>query len=142
MNILHMLCKSTLIIGLTACSSSASTEENTSTNIKGEKMMLTEIYGSKIKPDHVLKIQENYEEVSNIVFKYFQIGESKDEVISKLNKMGLVIKQEINGNIIGTSSEKSSISTLGLFPKVLEIHFEFNNQVELTNIKSVYFIQE
>ena len=142
MNILQMLCKSTLIIGLTACSSSASKEENKSINIKGEKMMLTEIFDSQIKPDHVLKIQKNYKEVSSIVFKYFKIGEKKEEVISKMNKMGLGVKQEVNGNIIGTSSEKSSISILGLFPRVLEIHFEFNNQAELTNIKSVYFIQE
>lgn len=37
MNILQVLCQASLIVGLTACSSSANKEESTSTNIKGVK---------------------------------------------------------------------------------------------------------
>ncbi len=139
MNILQMLCKSTLIIGLTACSSSASKEENKSTNIKGEKMMLTEIFDSQIKPDYFLKIQENYEEVNSIVLKYFKIGENKAEVLLKLIQMKTNPNEKGNEIIVVSAIKGNSPFFRKDDDKTVEIVFEFDGNQKLANIKSRYF---
>ncbi len=134
MNILQMLCKFSLIIGLTACSSSASKEENKST-----KMMLNEIYDSQIKPDYFLKIQENHEDVSNIVFKYFKVGESKEEVLLKLTKMNISPSENKNKTIVVSAIKGNDPLFHKDDDKTLEVMFEFDASNKLTNIKSRYF---
>lgn len=141
MSLLQMLLKSTLIVGLSACSSTASKEENVIE--KGKKMMLNEIYDSKINPDHFMKIQDNYVEVTNIVLKYFKIGESKQEVISKLHQMGLWIREEANGVIIAGHRRGEAPWFLSHDDaKTIVIFFEFGNDGELINMKSHYLIQQ
>lgn len=138
-NILQIFWKSTLIISLSACSSSANKEENTSINIKGEKMMLNEIYSSQIKPDHFLKIQENYAEVNSIVLKYFKIGENKNDVISKLTKMKVTLNKKSNGTIVVSAIKGNSPFFSKDDDKTVEVAFEFDDSNKLSNIKSRYF---
>ena len=130
MNILQMLYSSALIVGLTACSSSASKEE---------KMMLTEIFNSQIKPDYFLKIQENNENVSNIVFKYFKVAESKEEVLLKLIKMNISPSKNKNKMIVVSVIKGNDPLFYKDDDKTIEVMFEFDASNKLTNIKSRYF---
>ncbi len=128
-----------LSISLNSYSSSVNKEEKISTNMKGKRMMLTEIYNSQIKPDHFLKIQENYAEVSSIVLKYFKIGESKVEIVSKLTKMKIISNTKNKGIIIVSAIKGNNPLFSKDDDKTIEVTFEFNDSNKLSNIKSRYF---
>lgn len=140
MSLLQILLKSTLVVGLSACSSPASQLNNV--NEKGKKSMIDEIFNSGIKSDYVMKIQDNRADVNTIVLKYFQIGESKQKVVSKLHQMGTVIREEANGKIIKTGKKKSGIYGGDMFAQILNITFEFDQSEKLVSVKSMYFTQQ
>jgi len=141
MSLLQILLKSSLIVGLSACNSSASKSE--SVIEKGEKLMIDEIFNSGIKPDHFLKIQDNYAEVTSIVLKYFKIGESKEEVISKLTQMQIKSSKESDGSIhIYDRKGKAPWFLSHDDAKTVNIDFKFDKDNKLMNIQSRYFIQQ
>lgn len=140
MSLLQILLKSTLVVGLSACNSPASQSNNVSE--KGEKSMIDEIFNSEIKSDYVMKIQENRADVNTIVLKYFQVGESKQKVISKLHQMGAGVREEANGKIVKTGSKKTGIYGGDMFAQILNITFEFDQSGKLISVRSMYFTQE
>lgn len=140
MSLLQILLKSTLVVGLSACNSPASQSNNVSE--KGEKSMIDEIFNSQIKPDYILQKQENRNDVNTIVFKYFKIGDSKHEVVSKLYKMKLGVREEANGKIVKTGNKKSGLFGGDWFAQILNITFEFDQSDKLVSVKSMYFTQQ
>lgn len=123
-----------VMLGLFGCSSEKNQYQ------KGESVMLDEIFYSKISADPVHKMQKNRADINVIVLKYFKIGESKQEVISRLQKMGLEVVKETNNGIYAFAI-KPKVSTFDLFPKKLVIFFEFDNNKELSNVKSSYIFE-
>ena len=140
MSLLQMLLKSTLVVGLSACNSPASQSNNVSE--KGKKSMINEILNSQIKPDHVLQKQENRNDINIMVFKYFQIGESKQEVVSKLHQMGAGVQEESNGKVIKTGRKESGLFGGDWFAEILNITFKFDHSDKLLSVESMYFTQE
>lgn len=140
-NISQILWRLCLIVSLSVCSSSANKEETPSASEKG-KMMLDEIYNSKIEPDHILKIQKNYAKVNDIVLKYFKIGESKAVVISKLTQMKIVANEKSDGTILAFGIKGNNPLFYRDDAKTVEIVFVFDDSNKLLNIISRYFIRE
>ncbi len=140
MSLLQILLKSSLIVGLSACNSPASQDNNIQE--KGEKTMIDEIFNSGIKSDYVMKIQDNRADVNAIVLKYFQIGESKQKVVSKLHLMGAGVREEADGKIIKTGKKKSGIYGGDMFAQILNITFEFDQSEKLVSVKSMYFTKQ
>jgi len=139
-SLLQILLKSTLVIGLSACNSSAN--QSKKVNEKGEQSMLDEIFNSGIKSDQITKIQENRADVNIIVFKHFHIGESKQEVVFKLHQMGVKVREETNGKIIKMGQKKSGLFDGNLLAQILNITFEFDQSNKLRAVKSMYFTQQ
>ena len=137
MSLLQILLKSTLVVGLSACNSPASQSNNVSE--KGEKLMLSEIYDSKIQPDYFLKIQENNIEVTDIVLKYFKIGESKAEVVVKLDQMKIESNIKSDGRIVAFGIKGNNPLFCKDDDKTVEVAFEFDSSHKLSNINSRYF---
>ncbi|MDD2829544.1 MAG: hypothetical protein PHW18_08230 [Sulfuricurvum sp.] len=136
-SLLQILLKSTLVIGLSACNSSAIQFSNI--NAKGDKAMFNEIYNSKIKPDNYLGIQKNYAEVTNMVMKYFQIGESKEEVITKLSQMKIDSNVKSDGRIVAFGIKGNNPLFSKDDDKTVEVFFEFDSNNKLVSISSRYF---
>lgn len=140
MSLLQILLKSTLVVGLGACNSSAIQFSNL--NAKEDKSMIDEIFNSDIKSDNFLTIQKDRIDVNTIVLKYFQIGESKQEIVSKLHQMGAGVREEANGKIVKTGKKKSGIYGGDMFAQILNITFEFDQSEKLVSVKSMYFTQQ
>lgn len=137
MSLLQILLKSTLVVGLSACSSPASQSNNESE--KKEKAMLNEIYDSKNQPDYFLKIQVNNAEVTNIVLKYFKIGESRSEVVAKLSQMKIESNIKSDGRIVAFGIKGNNPLFCKDDDKTVEVAFEFDSSNKLSNIHSRYF---
>lgn len=137
MNLLQILLKSILLIGLSACNSPASQSYNVSE--KSDKAMLNEIYDSKIKPDHFLKIQENNTRVTSIVLKYFKIGENRSEIVVKLARMKIESNKKSDGRIVAFAIKGNNPLFSKDDDKTVEIAFEFDSGSKLINIQSRYF---
>lgn len=120
-NLLQILLKSTLIVGLSVCNSSANIIE------KEEKSMLNEIYQTKTSPGKV-------EMVENIVAKYFPAGINKVVVLKNLDDMGIDTAEDIKKNVVYVLHRDK----LAYVPasKTLEINFYFDNNDKLVRIFS------
>jgi hypothetical protein len=126
-----------LIIGLSACCNSLIHSSNAS--VQDEKAMLNEIYDSNITPDYVLKMQENKIDVNTIVLKYFKMGESKEEVLSKLTQMKLSSNKKSDNRIVVSGIKGNDPLFCKDDDKTVELSFEFDRSSKLANIKSRYF---
>ncbi|MDD5359156.1 MAG: hypothetical protein PHI02_02710 [Sulfurovaceae bacterium] len=123
-----------VMLGLVACSSEKNQYQ------KGENVMLDEIFYSKISADPVHKMQKNRADINAIVLKYFKIGEPKQEVVLRLQKIGFKMGKETNDGIYAFAI-KPKVATFDLTPVRLVIFFEFDDNKELSDIKSSYFFE-
>lgn len=125
MSLLQILLKSTLVVGLSACSSPASQTNNV--NEKGGKSMLNEIYQTKTSPGKV-------EMVENIVAKYFPIGSDKAIVLKNLDDMKIDTTEDTKKNVIYVlHRDKPAYAPAS---KTLEISFYFDENDKLVRIFS------
>jgi len=148
--ILGILLKCFLVIGLSACSSPAN-KENTAVTKNGE-IMLNELFKVEItSPGRATMTQD-------IVLKYFSIGMHEQDVLAKLQDMGLeytVWKKEdpktqamvARNRDLGIKDSKfGKLDTISVFhqnksplspgAKRLEISFYFNDNDELAEVFS------
>lgn len=125
MSLLQMLLKSTLVVLLSACNSSASKSENVSE--KGEKSMLKEIYQTKTSPGKV-------EMVESIIAQYFPIGTDKSLVFKTLDDMQIETNEDTKKNVIYVlHRDKPAYAPAS---KTLEISFYFDENNKLVRIFS------
>ncbi|WP_145923212.1 hypothetical protein [Sulfurospirillum halorespirans] len=127
LGILQILWKSSLIIGLSACSSPANKEDTAIT--KGEKIMLNELYEVKTISGQAVMTEK-------IVLKYFFIGMHKQDVLARLRDMGLKYAEEGKEDAITVLHQSKPAYTPG--SKTLEIEFYFNNDELMRIFSRVY----
>ena len=119
-----------VMLGLVACSGEKNQYQ------KGENVMLDEIFYSKISADSAGKARLDRPEINKIVLKYFKVGENKQMVIYKLKQIGFLLEEE--SNILYAYMTRPKDRALDLFPKRLNLIFEFDDKNKLLNIKSKY----
>lgn len=131
---LQIFLMSILVVGLSGCGCKNSFENDQS--------MFNDIIHSTIKPDHILKIKNDNLEVDKIISRYFEIGESREEVVFKLSKMSIKPIKESQDEIKVYGAKGNAVFLCKDDDKTIEISFQFDNSNKLSNIKSRYFRRE
>jgi hypothetical protein len=131
---LQVLVMTILIIGIEGCGCKSS--------FKNEQSVFNEIIHSSIKPDHILKIQNDNIEVNNIILKYFKIGENRESIIEKLSKMDIKPVKESQEEITVYGSKGDDVFLCKDDDKTIEIYFKFESNNKLAVVKSRYFRRE
>ena len=130
-SILQIFLTSILMVSLGACSSEKNQYQ------KGESVMLDEIfYSQSISANSAGRAKPDRPEINKIVLKYFKLGENKQTVIHRLNQIGFHAEEE--SNIVYAYVTRPKDEALDLFPKRLNLIFEFDNKNKLLKIKSKY----
>lgn len=150
LGILQILLKCSLVIGLSACSSTANKEDTAVT--KNGEIMLNELFKVEITSPGRATMTED------IILKYFLIGMHEQDVLAKLRDMGLEytvwkkedpktqamvarnrdlgMKDSKFGKIDTISVSHQNKSPLSPGAKRLEIIFYFNDNHELVEVFS------